>query len=128
MQKDDGPATEKDALQSGRELVGAGYALYGSATMIVLSIGNGVNGFMLDPVSIIPKVQWSPPPQFNFGVENATETFVIKEKNVFLEEVNSHFTLVLLYSGFKWTLKSTLVQYFVSKLFDMLFYKSCFPF
>ncbi|XP_022333994.2 fructose-1,6-bisphosphatase 1-like [Crassostrea virginica] len=47
--KDDGPATEKDALQSGRELVGAGYALYGSATMIVLSIGNGVNGFMLDP-------------------------------------------------------------------------------
>ena len=51
MQKDDGPATEKDALQSGRELVGAGYALYGSATMIVLSIGNGVNGFMLDPVS-----------------------------------------------------------------------------
>lgn len=47
--KDDGPATEKDCLQSGRELVGAGYALYGSATMIVLSIGNGVNGFMLDP-------------------------------------------------------------------------------
>lgn len=47
--KDDSPATEKDALQSGRELVGAGYALYGSATMIVLSIGNGVNGFMLDP-------------------------------------------------------------------------------
>ena len=31
--------------------VAAGYALYGSATMIVLSIGNGpVNGFMLDPV------------------------------------------------------------------------------
>lgn len=62
-----------------------------------------------------------PPPQFNFGVENATKTFVIKEKNLFLEELNGHFTLVLLYSGFKWTLKSTLVQYFVSKLFDMLF-------
>jgi len=32
--------------------VAAGYALYGSATMIVISIGNGpVNGFMLDPVS-----------------------------------------------------------------------------
>ena len=27
----------------------AGYALYGSATMIVLSAGHGVNGFMLDP-------------------------------------------------------------------------------
>ena len=32
-------------------LVAAGYALYGSATMIVLSAGGGpVNGFLLDPV------------------------------------------------------------------------------
>ncbi|RXG60617.1 Fructose-1,6-bisphosphatase 1 [Armadillidium vulgare] len=38
-----------DALQPGRTLVAAGYALYGSATMLVLSTGNGVNGFMLDP-------------------------------------------------------------------------------
>ena len=38
-----------DALQSGRQIVAAGYALYGSATMIVLSTGHGVNGFMLDP-------------------------------------------------------------------------------
>ncbi|XP_076046202.1 fructose-1,6-bisphosphatase isoform X2 [Oratosquilla oratoria] len=38
-----------DALQPGRSLVAAGYALYGSATMMVLSTGNGVNGFMLDP-------------------------------------------------------------------------------
>lgn len=28
----------------------AGYALYGSATMLVLSTGQGVNCFMLDPV------------------------------------------------------------------------------
>lgn len=28
----------------------AGYALYGSATMIVLSTGDGVHGFTLDPV------------------------------------------------------------------------------
>merc|ERR1712080_196080 len=35
--------------QSGRQIVAAGYALYGSATMIVLSAGHGVNGFMLDP-------------------------------------------------------------------------------
>ena len=32
-------------------MVAAGYALYGSATMIVLSTGQGVNGFTLDPVS-----------------------------------------------------------------------------
>jgi len=44
-----GPPTVKDALQTGRNLVAAGYALYGSATMIVLSLGCGVNGFMLDP-------------------------------------------------------------------------------
>uniref|UniRef100_A0A3Q3F8M9 Fructose-1,6-bisphosphatase 1 n=1 Tax=Labrus bergylta TaxID=56723 RepID=A0A3Q3F8M9_9LABR len=45
---DDEPC-EKDALQPGRNLVAAGYALYGSATMMVISTGNGVNGFMLDP-------------------------------------------------------------------------------
>ncbi|XP_038660736.1 fructose-1,6-bisphosphatase 1-like [Scyliorhinus canicula] len=44
-----GPPNEKDALQSGRNIVAAGYALYGSATMLVLSTGNGVNCFMLDP-------------------------------------------------------------------------------
>ncbi|XP_011297167.1 fructose-1,6-bisphosphatase 1 [Fopius arisanus] len=38
-----------DALQQGRKMVAAGYALYGSATMIVLSIGHGVNGFTYDP-------------------------------------------------------------------------------
>jgi len=40
----------KDVLRPGRELLAAGYALYGSATMIVLTTGSGVNGFVLDPV------------------------------------------------------------------------------
>lgn len=31
-------------------MVAAGYALYGTATMMVLSIGGAVNGFTLDPV------------------------------------------------------------------------------
>lgn len=43
------PVTESDFLQNGNDVVGAGYALYGSATMVVLSLGSGVNGFMLDP-------------------------------------------------------------------------------
>ena len=43
------PALESHILQPGRNLVAAGYALYRSATMIVLSIGSGVNGFMYDP-------------------------------------------------------------------------------
>ena len=44
-----------DALQSGRHVVAAGYALYGSATMVVLSVGTGVNSFMLDPVSSVQR-------------------------------------------------------------------------
>lgn len=39
----------KDFLQQGRELVAAGYVIYGSSTMLVYTTGNGVNGFTLDP-------------------------------------------------------------------------------
>lgn len=48
-----GNVTLSDALQSGRGIVAAGYALYGSATFVVLSTGHGVNGFTLDPVSFV---------------------------------------------------------------------------
>nr|AAF72973.1 fructose-1,6-bisphosphatase [Ptyas dhumnades] len=41
--------SEKDALQPGRNIVAAGYALYGSATLVALSTGQGVDSFMLDP-------------------------------------------------------------------------------
>ena len=47
-----GPPKQSDALVTGRNIVAAGYALYGSATMVVLSIGKGVHGFLLDPVSL----------------------------------------------------------------------------
>jgi len=40
--------TEADFLQPGTQQVCAGYALYGSATMMVLTTGHGVNGFTLD--------------------------------------------------------------------------------
>ena len=43
------PDIEKDVLNPGRELVVAGYALYGAATMMVLTSGTSVNGFILDP-------------------------------------------------------------------------------
>ncbi len=42
--------TEADFLQPGCQQVAAGYALYGPTTMLVLSVGTGVNGFTLDPV------------------------------------------------------------------------------
>lgn len=45
----EGEPTEKDALQQGNQIVCAGYALYGSATLVALSTGAGLNFFMLDP-------------------------------------------------------------------------------
>ena len=39
----------EDFLQSGTELVAAGYVLYGTSTILVYSTGSGVNGFTLDP-------------------------------------------------------------------------------
>jgi fructose-1,6-bisphosphatase I/sedoheptulose-1,7-bisphosphatase len=41
--------TEADFLQPGTQQVAAGYALYGPTTMLVLTVGNGVHGFTLDP-------------------------------------------------------------------------------
>jgi fructose-1,6-bisphosphatase I/sedoheptulose-1,7-bisphosphatase len=40
---------EADFLQPGTEQLAAGYALYGPTTMLVLTVGNGVAGFTLDP-------------------------------------------------------------------------------
>jgi fructose-1,6-bisphosphatase I len=41
--------TRRDFLRPGRELVAAGYVIYGSSTMFVYSTGDGVHGFTLDP-------------------------------------------------------------------------------
>ncbi len=43
------PVAEADFLQPGSSQVAAGYALYGPTTMLVLTVGNGVVGFTLDP-------------------------------------------------------------------------------
>jgi len=41
--------TLEDCLQKGRDLVAAGYVIYGSSTMLVYSTGQGVHGFTLEP-------------------------------------------------------------------------------
>jgi len=46
-----GDAKVEEVLQPGSKMVAAGYAMYGSATMIVLTTGHGVHGFTLDPSS-----------------------------------------------------------------------------
>ncbi|CAL5339091.1 unnamed protein product [Camellia sinensis] len=49
MVKDKENPTLDDVLQSGKNLLAAGYCMCGSSCMLVLSTGNGVNGFTLDP-------------------------------------------------------------------------------
>ncbi len=44
-----GPGSSADLLQPGHAQVAAGYVLYGSSTMLVLTTGDGVHGFTLDP-------------------------------------------------------------------------------
>lgn len=44
-----GPPTMEDILQVGTNQVAAGYILYGSSTMMVLTSGNGVDGFTYEP-------------------------------------------------------------------------------
>jgi fructose-1,6-bisphosphatase I/sedoheptulose-1,7-bisphosphatase len=45
----DRDCTEADFLQPGTQQVAAGYAIYGPSTMLVLTVGDGVVGFTLDP-------------------------------------------------------------------------------
>jgi fructose-1,6-bisphosphatase I len=45
-----GPGTLDDCLQKGRDLVAAGYLIYGASTMLVYTSGMGVHGFTLDPI------------------------------------------------------------------------------
>ncbi len=40
---------DSDLMQVGERLAAAGYVVYGSSTMLVMSTGNGVHGFTLDP-------------------------------------------------------------------------------
>ncbi len=47
-QNTQGEAAREEVMQPGKNLLAAGYVLYGSSTMLVYSAGNGVNGFTLD--------------------------------------------------------------------------------
>ena len=45
----EGRGTLEDCLQKGRDIVAAGYILYGPSTMMVYACGDRVDGFTLDP-------------------------------------------------------------------------------
>lgn len=44
-----GQGEPQDVLRSGRDMMAAGYIVYGAGTVLVLSTGHGVHGFTLDP-------------------------------------------------------------------------------
>ena len=68
--------TETDFLQPGCQQVAAGYALYGPTTMLVLTVGTGVNGFTLDPV--MGEFMLTPP---DLQVPADTQEFAINASN-----------------------------------------------
>ncbi len=47
--RENGGSFDEEVLQCGCEQLAAGYVLYGSSTMMVYTIGQGVHGFTLDP-------------------------------------------------------------------------------
>ena len=50
FRRPEGADCAKDwVLQPGKEQIGAGYVVYGSSTVMVYTVGNGVHGFTLDP-------------------------------------------------------------------------------
>lgn len=59
-------------LQSGNAQLAAGYALYGPCTMLVLTIGNGVQGFTLD---------------------TATQEFLLTHANIRIPETTANFSI-----------------------------------
>lgn len=75
----EGPATLEDCLQPGRELVVAGYIIYGPSTMFVYSTGDGVHGFTLDPsvgefLLTHPNIQAPSTPAY-YSVNQGYETY-----------------------------------------------------
>jgi fructose-1,6-bisphosphatase len=61
-----------DFLQLGNAQIAAGYALYGPSTMLVITIGNGVQGFTLD---------------------TETQEFVLTHSNIRIPETTSDFSI-----------------------------------
>jgi fructose-1,6-bisphosphatase I len=82
----EGPGTLDDCLQPGKNLVVAGYLIYGSSTMLVYTSGSGVFGFTLDPsigefLLTHPNIKLPSPPKYysvNHGYEKYWSQGVLK--------------------------------------------------
>jgi fructose-1,6-bisphosphatase I/sedoheptulose-1,7-bisphosphatase len=69
-------ATAEDFLQPTARVVCAGYAIYGPATILVISVGNGVHGFTLDRE--LGEFMLTHP---SIRVPNATSEFAVNSSN-----------------------------------------------
>jgi fructose-1,6-bisphosphatase I len=102
-----GPGMLLDCLQPGRDLVAAGYILYGSSTMLVYSTGQGVAGFTLESslgefLLSHPNIRIPAQPQYfsvNLGYYNYWSKGIQKYTNYLQSRGNGHSGLSLRYIG-----------------------------
>ena len=74
--KDGSSGSLEDVLRPGREMVAAGYCMYGSSANMVLTTGNGVNGYTLD--NSIGEFILTPP---NIRIPSRGKIYSINEGN-----------------------------------------------
>jgi fructose-1,6-bisphosphatase I len=94
--------TKEDCLQPGRNIVAAGYILYGPSTMLVYSAGNGVQGFTLDQtvgefLLTHPNIKVPPKPKY-YSVNQGYERHWVREIQEFTADLQTR-NLSLRYIG-----------------------------
>jgi len=92
----------EDCLQPGRDIVAAGYILYGPSTMMVYSAGQGVHGFTLDQsvgefLLTHPNIQMPKKPRF-YSVNQGYERYWSREIQEFTDYLQEQ-SLSLRYIG-----------------------------
>ncbi len=85
--------TIDDCLQPGRDIVAAGYILYGPSTMLVYSAGDGVHGFTLDQtvgefLLTHPDIRIPEPPKF-YSVNQGYERYWPREIQEYTEHLQA---------------------------------------
>lgn len=87
------PGTVEDCLQPGRNIVAAGYILYGPSTMLVYSVGNGVQGFTLDQsvgefLLTHPDIRIPEKPKY-YSVNQGYERYWVREIQEFTNDLQT---------------------------------------
>ena len=84
----------EDVLRPGNDLVAAGYCMYGSSTQMVLTTGNGVNVFTLDPslgefILTMPNVRIPETPKTIYSVNEGNAKYWHAPTTAFVEKVKN---------------------------------------